>query len=333
MTFDHQHARSAHGGAHGAGKLIVGIGELLWDLLPQGPQLGGAVSNFCVMAARLGDRAVIASRVGDDQLGRDARQVLASLPADTASIQTDADHVTGSVTVSLEDGQPHYIIHEPVAWDYLEFTPAWLALAQQADAVCFGTLAQRNPSSQRTIHSFLGETRPGCMRLLDVNLREPFYSPATLETSLEFATVLKMNDGEVPRVLELLGMPHTKETTPDALVKGARALIDEFKLSLVCITMGGSGSLLIAPNQVDRHPGIPTNVVDTVGAGDTFTAALTHYYLQGAPLAVLNEAGNRWGAWMASQHGAMPLLADAQRDDLTAAIANFAGAHANKGTD
>jgi fructokinase len=293
-------------------------------MLPDGPQLGGAVSNFSVMAARLGDHAVIASRVGEDQLGRDALAVLSALPVDSGFLQKDANHVTGSVTVAISDGQPHYIIHEPVAWDYLEFTPEWLSLAQKADAVCFGTLAQRNANSQRTIHGFLAETRPDCMRLLDVNLREPFYSANTLETSLGFANVLKMNDGEVPQVLELLSLPHTKETTPDALVMGARALIDEFKLSLVCITMGGHGSLLIGPSQVDRHPGVPTNVVDTVGAGDTFTAALAHYYLMGASLSVLNEAGNRWGAWMASQRGAMPKLEDAQRDALTAAIANAA---------
>lgn len=305
--------------------LIVGIGELLWDMLPDGPQLGGAVSNFCVMASRLGDHGVIASRVGDDKLGHDALALLAELPVDSSHVQTDASHVTGTVTVSLADGQPRYVIHEPVAWDYLEFTPAWLKLAQTADAVCFGTLAQRNANAQRTIHGFLAETRPGCLRLLDVNLREPYYSSRTLEASLEFATVLKMNDGEVPQVLELLSMPHSKETTPEALVTGARSLIDEFQLALVCITMGGNGSLIIGPSQVDRHPGVPCKVVDTVGAGDTFTAAFTHYYLKGAPLSVLNEAANQWGAWMASQRGAMPKLDNAQREAIDAAIARVAG--------
>jgi fructokinase len=316
--------RGREGNAGKRSHLIVGIGELLWDLLPEGPQLGGAVSNFSVMAARLGNHSVIASRVGDDPLGHDARALLANLPVDSTYLQQDINHVTGSVTVTLSDGQPQYVIHEPVAWDYLELTPEWLSLAQRADAVCFGTLAQRTPNSQRTILGFLDETRPDCMRLLDVNLREPFYSSTTLESSLHFATVLKMNDGEVPLVLELLGLPGTGETTPDALVAGARALIDEFHLALVCITMGGNGSLLIGPSQVDRHPGVPTQVADTVGAGDTFTAALAHYYLQGASLAVLNEAGNRWGAWMASQKGAMPKLEDTQRDAITKAISQFA---------
>ena len=312
-------------GSRNGKPLIVGIGELLWDMLPDGPQLGGAVSNFCVMASRLGDHGVIASRVGDDKLGHEALAQLATLPADSSKIQLDTSHVTSTVTVSLADGQPRYIIHEPVAWDFLEFTPDWLKLAQTADAVCFGTLAQRNADAQRTIQGFLAETRPGCMRLLDVNLREPYYSSRTLETSLEFATVLKMNDGEVPQVLDLLSMPHTRQTTPEALVTGARSLIDEFQLALVCITMGGSGSLLVGPSQVDRHPGVPCNVVDTVGAGDTFTAAFTHYYLKGAPLSVLNEAANQWGAWMASQRGAMPKLDDETRDAIEAAIARVDG--------
>jgi fructokinase len=319
--------------AHDGRRLIVGIGELLWDLLPEGPQLGGAVSNFSVMAARLGDHAIIASRVGDDKLGHDALELLANLPVDSTYVQQDKNHVTGSVTVTLREGQPQYVIHEPVAWDYLEFTPQWLSLAQRADAVCFGTLAQRNPNSQRTIRGFLAETRPDCMRLLDVNLREPFCTTATLESSLHFATVLKMNDGEVAHVLQMLGLPHTWDTTPDALVSGARTLIGEFQLALICITMGGNGSLLIGPSQVDRHPGVPAQVVDTVGAGDTFTAALAHYYLRGASLSVLNEAGNRWGAWMASQHGAMPKLEDTQRDTITAAISQFAALPARKGSN
>ncbi len=305
--------------------LIVGIGELLWDMLPDGRQLGGAVSNFSVMVSRLGDHGVIASRIGQDKPGQDALALLATLPVDSSYIQQDTIHVTSTVTVTLVEGQPRYVIQEPVAWDFLELTPEWLKLAQSADAVCFGTLAQRNANAQRTIHGFLAETKPNCMRLLDVNLREPYYSSRTLETSLEFATVLKMNDGEVPQVLDLLSMPHTKETTPEALVTGARSLIDKFQLALVCITMGGSGSLLVGTSQVDRHHGIPCRVVDTVGAGDTFTAAFTHYYLMGASLSVLNEAANQWGAWMASQRGAMPNLEDAQREAIDAAIASVAG--------
>src|SRR5690348_17445779 len=145
-------------------KCIVGLGELLWDMLPQGPQLGGAPSNFAVMASRLGNHAAVATRIGTDPLGRDAMAFLSTTPLDVGYVQEDFSRITGTVSVAIEQGQPHYIIHEPVAWDFLEFTPHWLALAEQADAVCFGTLAQRSPASRRTIESFLHETRPECVR-------------------------------------------------------------------------------------------------------------------------------------------------------------------------
>jgi fructokinase len=131
-----------------------------------------------------------------------------------------------------------------------------------------------------------------------------------------------MNDGEVPLVLKLLGLPHgpADDLSAETLTDGARALLAEFPLELVCITMGGSGSLLVDRKRVDRHPGIRCVVADTVGAGDAFTAALAHYYLQGASLAVMNEAGNRWGSWTASQRGAMPTLGDREREEIAAAI-------------
>jgi fructokinase len=306
-------------------KVIVGLGELLWDLLPEGKQLGGAPANFSVMSARLGNRAVIASRLGNDALGREARKYLAPLPADPDSIQEDAKHPTGSVGVTLTAGQAEYVIHEPVAWDFLEFTPDWKKLATEADAVCFGTLAQRDPVSRKTIHAFLAATRRDCVRVFDVNLRKPFYTRGVLEDSLGKATILKLNDAEMPEVLKLLKLAGADtaagEPDPSTLRKGAQALLEEFPLQLVCITMGGSGSLLVTREIFDQHPGIPIQVVDTIGAGDAFTAALTSYYLQGAPLPVLNEAGNRWGSWVASQAGAMPALLDEKREEIQRTIA------------
>jgi fructokinase len=296
-----------------APKTIVGIGELLWDMLPQGPQLGGAVSNFAVMAARLGNHGTIATRIGTDPLGREAITHLKTTPLDAGYIQEDFSRVTGTVTVALEGGEPRYTIHEPVAWDFLEFTPHWLALAEQADAVCFGTLAQRSPASRRTIESFLHETRPECVRVFDVNLRKPFFSSEIVERSLELATIFKLNADEMPQVLSLLEFPDAAGTTPDFLLNGARQIIDQFPVKLVAITLGSHGSLLVTRNEVDRHPGYPVQVVDAVGAGDAFTAALTHYYLRGARLSQLNAAGNRWGAWVASHVGAMPALPDAER--------------------
>ena len=302
-------------------KSIVGLGELLWDILPSGPQLGGAVSNFAVMATRLGNNGAIATRIGTDPLGREATAFLKTTPVDTRYIQEDFSRVTGTVTVALEQGQPRYTIHEPVAWDFLEFTPHWLALAEQADAVCFGTLAQRSPASRRTIESFLHETRPECVRIFDVNLRTPFFSPEIVEQSLELATIFKLNADEMPQVLSLLGFPDSEGTTPDFLLNGARQIIDQFPVQLVAITLGAQGSLLITRKEVDRHPGYPTKIVDAVGAGDAFTAALTHYHLRGATLSQLNAAGNRWGAWVASRAGAMPALLEAERETMMQQLA------------
>jgi fructokinase len=301
-------------------QLVVGIGELLWDLLPSGPRLGGTVSNFAVMAGRLGSDAVCASRLGTDDLGSRARAQLAQKPLDVSYLQTDPQHATSTVAVKLKDGQAEYSIAEGVAWDYLELSAEWLGLAMRADAVCFGTLAQRNNISRQTIEGFLAATSPRCVRVFDVNLRAPFYSVEVIDRSLQVTTLLKTNDSEMPEILRLLGLGGGEGTAPDALLAGARKLLDHFPVRLVCVTMGGSGSLLVTREQVDRHAGIPVNVVDTVGSGDAFTAALTHYYLQNAPLSIINEAGNRWGSWVASQPGAMPPLDEATRDSITAAI-------------
>ncbi|MGC1300105.1 MAG: PfkB family carbohydrate kinase [Alloacidobacterium sp.] len=305
-------------------KLIVGLGELLWDLLPGGKQLGGAPANFTVMSARLGNRGVIASRVGRDALGDEARSYLASLPADLDCLQTDEVHATGSVSVTLLDGQPEYVIHQPVAWDFLAGTPDWLTLARRADAVCFGTLAQRHDVSRETIHSFLAATSGDCVRVFDVNLRKPFYDARVLADSLRRATLLKLNEIEMPVVMSLLSLEENSGSDEASLLRCARLLLDRFPLKLVCVTMGSQGSLLVTCEAHHRHHGIATEVADTVGAGDAFTAALVCFYLRGAPLAVLNEAGNRWGSWVASQRGAMPALSASVREDIGARISQAA---------
>ncbi len=291
-------------------KIVVGLGELLWDLLPEGARLGGAPANFAVMAGRLGNRAVVASRVGTDALGRQARDELAELPAEGEFLQSDSEYATGTVTVRLEGGEPEYTIDEPVAWDRLAMTPEWRELAQQADGVCFGTLAQRAELSQRTILEFLDSTRRECVRVFDVNLRAPHWSGETLRGGLGRATILKLNAGELRHVLMGTGVcPHPlEEVDEDEMLRGARRLLERYPVELVCITLGAKGSLLVTRREHHRHDGLAARVKDTVGAGDAFTAALTHYYLEGAPLAVLNEAGNRWGAWVASQAGGMPPL-------------------------
>ncbi|HYK37740.1 PfkB family carbohydrate kinase [Alloacidobacterium sp.] len=301
-------------------KLIVGLGELLWDLLPGGKQLGGAPANFTVMSARLGNRGVIASSLGRDALGDEARAYLAPLPADLSRLQMDQDHATGSVSVTLHDGQAEYVFRRPVAWDFLACTPVWRALAQSADAVCFGTLAQRHEVSREAIRSFLAATREDCVRVFDVNLRKPFYDGRMIGDSLQQATLLKMNEIEMPIVMSLLGLAENSGSDEAALLQSARLLLERFPLKLVCVTMGSQGSLLAAREAHHRHHGIATVVADTVGAGDAFTAALVCFYLRGAPLAVLNEAGNRWGSWVASQRGAMPALSAEMREAIEAQI-------------
>jgi fructokinase len=292
-------------------KVVVGLGELLWDLLPAGKRLGGAPANFSVMTARLGNRGVIASRLGNDNLAAAARETLRAFPVDTSLLQTDAAHPTGTVGVEIHGGEPHYIIHEPTAWDFLEWTPAWRALASSADAVCFGTLAQRDAASRATIRAFVSATRPDCVRVFDVNLRPPFFSTEIIDQSLASATIFKLNEVEAPQVLHMLGLPQPSARGEAGLLEGARSLLQRYPLQLVAITMGGEGSLLATRDSFDRHPGVATKVADTVGAGDAFTAALVHSYLNGASLAEMNEAGNRWGGWVASQPGAMPHLDEA----------------------
>src|SRR6202167_1957342 len=314
--------------------LILGLGELLWDVLPEGPRLGGAPANFTVMAGRLGNHAAILSRIGRDDLGRRAVELLEPLSVDAGFVETDPAHETGRVTVYFQDSQPHYTIHQPAAWDFLELSDEWVRLAERADAICFGSLAQRNHESRQTLQTLAAQTSSKCVRVFDVNLRAPFYSGEVIQESLELATVMKMNDAEVPLVLGLLGLPteHEPDSTqacPQRLEserlgaerRSAERLLNEFPtLQMVAVTRGGHGSLLVTRDEWHAHPGAPVKVADTIGAGDAFTAALTHYLLRGADLATLNEAGNRWGGWGASQSGAMPAVADEGRTGIVAAI-------------
>lgn len=304
--------------------LILGIGELLWDLLPEGEKLGGAPANFAVMAARLGNHAAILSRVGRDDLGRRAVDGLEPLAVDQSQIQIDREHQTGRVTVQFENGQPHYTIHHPSAWDFLELTDQWVQLAERAGAICFGSLAQRTLESRQTIQTLVAQTRSSCVRVFDVNLRAPFYSSEVIVESLELASVLKLNEMELPAMQSLLGLPVEdagEHVESRLLLQSAQRLLDEFpSLEMVALTRGGHGSLLVRREEWNEHPGVPVVVADTIGAGDAFTAALTHYLLRGADLATLNEAGCRWGSWMASQAGAMPLLSASVRKGIEIAI-------------
>jgi fructokinase len=302
--------------------LILGLGELLWDILPDGPRLGGAPANFAVMAGRLGNHVALLSRVGWDELGKQALENLESFPVDASLVQIDSRHETGRVTVSFDEGEPQYTIHQPAAWDSLELSEEWVKIASRADAICFGSLAQRSLESRQTIQTLVAQTSATCVRVFDVNLRKPFYASEVIEESLELATVVKMNEAEVPLVMELLGLPVEGDSqTGETLRLRAKRLLDEFpNLNFIAVTRGAHGSMLVTKKGWHEHLGIPTQVVDTIGAGDAFTAALTHYLLQGADLATLNEAGNRWGSWIASQSGSMPELREEVHASITSAI-------------
>jgi fructokinase len=243
------------------------------------------------------------------------------MPVDTSCLEVDLLHETGQVTVDFVEGQPHYTIHQPSAWDFLELSDEWVRLAERADAICFGSLAQRSRESRQTIQTLAAQTSAACIRVFDVNLRPPFYSGEVIQESLELATVLKLSDEELPQVLNLLGLPADDEPEKERLRLGADRILGEFPtLEMVAVTRGAQGSLLVRREEWSEHPGFPVNVVDRIGAGDAFTAALTHYMLRGADLATLNEAGNRWGSWVASQSGAMPALPEEVRAAIAAAI-------------
>jgi fructokinase len=280
---------------------IVGIGELLWDLLPAGPSLGGAPANFAYIATLLGDQGIVASRVGRDSLGRQALDRMETLELNTDHVQVDAEHPTGTVNVAIDaNGQATFEIAHPVAWDSLEWTPSWRRLAEEANAVCFGSLAQRSPLSRATIRSFLNAVSRDAITVFDVNLRQPYFSQEILADSMKLADVVKVNDEELPRIMALNGLPHENERS------SAETLLAEFELKLVCITRGARGSLLAQKDDFDEHPGFRVTVADTVGSGDAFTAALLHEYLQGSSLQKMNEMANRMGAWVASRPGGMP---------------------------
>ena len=280
---------------------VVGLGELLWDMLPHGKQLGGAPANFAYMTALLGDRGIVASRVGNDRLGQEAMWHLKSSGLDTSQIQFDPVHATGTVQIQLDSkGQPEYRFTEDVAWDHLHCSVEWEYLAQTADAICFGSLAQRSEVSRAAIRQFLRLTRPSTARIFDVNLRQFFFSEEILRESMLQADIVKVNDQELPRIAELLRHKSASEHS------AACWLLKEFAVKLVCVTRGQYGSLLVSAEEKDEHPGFTVKVADTVGAGDAFTAALVHRWLRDSPLKEMNVAANRMGAWVASQEGAMP---------------------------
>jgi len=282
-------------------RTVVGLGELLWDLLPKGKQLGGAPANFAYITSLLGDDGIVASRIGNDDLGAEAALKLDELRLHTTYIQRDAHHPTGVVKVEVDAaGQPRFQIAQPVAWDFMEWTSGWQQLAQQADAVCFGSLAQRTATSHATIREFVQATRKDAVKVFDVNLRQAFFSADILYDSMKLADIVKLNHDELPRIMGLFDLSHVD------VMASARRLVALHNLKLVCVTRGDQGSLLVTREAWSDHPGYKIKVADTVGAGDAFTAGMVHQYLRGEPLRQMGNLANRVGAWVASQVGATP---------------------------
>jgi fructokinase len=291
--------------------VIVGLGEVLWDLLPEGRQLGGAPANLAYHARALGADAVIVSCVGDDPLGREILDRLRSLGFDLRYVARDRAHPTGTVTVELgPKGIPTFTIHEGVAWDFVPWSHALAELAVRCDAVTFGSLAQRSPVTRQTIRTFLQSVRPGVLRVFDINLRQRYYDRETVHALLLQSDVLKINDEEIPAVARLIELPGDESAWVDAM-------LDRYPLRCVALTRGSRGSLLAARGERSTHPGIPAvQIVDTVGAGDAFTASLVLGLLRGARLDAINEAANRLAAYVCTQRGAMPEVPEALRSLL-----------------
>lgn len=284
---------------------VVGIGEILWDIIPSGKLLGGAPANFAFHAQQLGAVATIVSRVGNDENGREILDRLRQLNVATDGIQRDETFPTGTVSVQVsEGGQPSYTIHENVAWDRLKESEV------EADAICFGTLAQRSAASREAIQKTVAAQKG--LRVLDVNLRQHFYSRELLAQSLELANVLKVNDHELPLIAEMFGVGG------DARAQ-MLALAEEFSLQTVACTRGGNGSLLFSRGQWSEHPGISVRVADTIGAGDSFTAAMTIGLLRNWDLETINARANEVAAFVASQPGGTPLLPDSIRSPFLTA--------------
>ncbi|HEX7859538.1 MAG TPA: carbohydrate kinase [Verrucomicrobiae bacterium] len=281
---------------------LIGLGEILWDLLPTGRQLGGAPANFAYHANALGGNGIVISRVGSDANGTDIINRLEQLNLSTECIQVDPSAPTGTVSVELTaDGQPQYIIHQNVAWDKIAADENARRAVAKADAVCFGTLAQRHETSRTSIHELLSLTKPTALRILDVNLRQNFYSAEILEQSLRAANILKINDAELPILAQLFSLPDDPRTQLAELAR-------RYNLHTVALTRGANGSLLFHKNTWSDHPGLLTKVADTIGAGDSFTAAMTLGLLANRDLDFINDQANRVASFVASQPGATPRL-------------------------
>ena len=274
--------------------IILGIGEIVWDCLPAGRKLGGAPVNFAYHAMQLGAESYPVSAVGSDELGAETLSACHGYGLETRYIQVNT-LPTSRVLVTLDNtGVPQYEIVENVAWDALEATPQALALASKADAICWGSLSQRSAVSRGAVLRLLSAVPSGAMRVFDINLRQHFYSKEVIESSLQQANVLKLNEDELPTVLSLLEL------------KGVPEIIGHYKLDYLVFTHGADFSEVYSPEGLLSHIETPSvKVADTVGAGDCFTAAFVTSLLKGESPAASHEKAVRLSAWLCTLPGAI----------------------------
>ena len=282
-------------------RIIVGLGEALWDCLPEGKKIGGAPANFAYHVSQFGYTSYAVSAVGKDALGD---ETIEALKANRLNVEMPrVDFPTGQVQVTLdEDGVASYDIKEGSAWDNIPFTPEIESLARQCRAVCFGSLAQRNSVSRDTIYRFLDATPTDCMRIFDINLRQNFYSKEVIQESLRRSNVLKINDEELVIIGRMFGYPGLDIENKCWLILG------KYNLKMLVLTCGTNGSYVFAPGEKSFQPTPHVDVVDTVGAGDSFTGSFAAAILSGMPITDAHRLAVEVSAYVCTQQGAMPRL-------------------------
>ena len=284
---------------------VIGLGEILWDIFPDNKQLGGAPTNFAYHASQLGADAQIISAIGKDKLGDEILQKLAQLKLSDEFIFINETKATGTVSITMDEQNQHQFTIEPeVAWDFIPHSKSLTKLAQHTDALCFGTLAQRHPVSQQTIYDFIKATPASTWRILDVNFRQNFYNREILKSALKLANVLKVNEEELWMVAQTIGFYAADENV------ALKILTNSYRqLQIVVLTKADKGCIVYSyeEQQEYQHSGYPTPIdfVDSVGAGDAFTAMFTIGLLKKQRLDTVIQQANQFAAKICSQRGAI----------------------------
>lgn len=279
--------------------VIVGLGEALWDCLPDGKKLGGAPANFAYHTGQFGLNTLAVSALGEDPLGTETLEELKSKGINY--LMPLVDYPTGSVQVELDNaGVPTYDIKEGVAWDNIPFTTELEEVAKNCSCVCFGSLAQRSSVSRQTIQKFIEATPESCLKIFDINLRQNFYTKDIICNSLKQANILKINDEELVTIGRLFGYPGLDMENKCWLLLG------KYNLDMLVLTCGVNGSYVFAPNLLSFRETPKVEVADTVGAGDSFTGTFAAAILNGIAIPEAHQLAVEASAFVCTQHGAMP---------------------------